>query len=57
MVIVLVVAGLLGVWLATEFGWFGLSADSVSHLRMGYLLAALLVLVLVWLWRRRARWH
>lgn len=57
MVFVLVVAGLLFLWLATEAGWFGLSSDSLGDLPMGAMGIALVILVLLWLWRRRAKWH
>jgi len=55
--IVLVVAGLLFIWLATEVGWFGLSSASVTQLPMAPMAAALVVLTVLWLWRRRAKWH
>lgn len=55
--IVLVAGGLLFVWVATEAGWFGLDSASVAGLPMRPLLAALVILVAIWLWRRRARWH
>lgn len=51
------VAGLLFVWVATEAGWFGLSSESVAELPMGLMAAILVVLLLAWLWRRRAKWH
>jgi MYXO-CTERM domain-containing protein len=56
-VLVLLVAGLLFVWLATEAGWFGLSSESVNDLPMGLMVAVLAVLLVAWLWRRRAKWH
>lgn len=55
--LVLVVAGLLFIWLATEAGWFGLSSESVTDLPMVPMAVALLVLVVLWLWRSRAKWH
>jgi len=55
--IALIVGGLLFVWLATEAGWFGLDSSSVAGLPMRVLLGALALLVALWLWRRRARWH
>ena len=55
--IVLVVAGLLFIWLATEAGWFGMTSESVAELPMVPMAVALLVLALLWLWRRRAKWH
>ena len=57
MFIVLIAAGLLFVWLATEAGWFGLTTDSVTELPKEALGVALVVLLLLWLWRRRAKWH
>lgn len=55
--IVLVVTGVLLVWLASEGGWLGLSAGSMSDLPMLPMAVALVVLCVLWLWRRRARWH
>ena len=55
--IALVIGGLLFVWLATEAGWFGLDAESVAGLSLRWLLTTLAILVAIWLWRRRARWH
>ena len=55
--IVLIVAGLLFLWLATEAGWFGLSSESVTEIPMAAMGLALVVLVALWLWRRRAKWH
>ena len=57
MILVLLVAGLLFVWVATEAGWFGLSSQSVQDLPMGLMAAILVVLLAAWLWRRRAKWH
>ncbi len=57
MIIVLIVAGLLFVWLATEAGWFGLTTDSVTELPVELLGVALVVLCVLWLWSRRAKWH
>jgi len=57
LVFVIVVAGLLFVWIATQAGWFGLSSESVQRLPMGVMAGALVVLVVAWLWRRRAKWH
>lgn len=57
MIFVLLVAGLLFVWVATEAGWFGLSSQSVQDLPMGLMAAILVVLLAAWLWRRRAKWH
>ena len=57
MIIVLIVAGLLFVWLATEAGWFGLGTDSVTELPVEMMGVALVVLCVLWLWRRRAKWH
>jgi hypothetical protein len=56
-VLVLLVAGLLFVWIATEAGWFGLSPESVQDLPVGLMAVILVVLLLAWLWRRRAKWH
>ena len=56
-VLILGVAGLLFVWLATEAGWFGLSSESVTELPVEAMGVALIVLVALWLWRRRAKWH
>lgn len=55
--IVLVVAGLSFIWLATEAGWFGMTSESVADLPMVPMAVALLVLAVLWLWRRRAKWH
>ena len=57
MIIVLIVAGLLFVWLATEAGWFGLTSDSVTEIPVELLGVALVVLCVLWLWSRRAKWH
>lgn len=57
MAVVLVVAGLLFLWLATQVGWFGLSAESVAALPKARLAVALVVLLVLWLWKRRAKWH
>ncbi len=57
MIIVLIVAGLLFVWLATEAGWFGLTSESVTELPVELLGVALVVLCVLWLWSRRAKWH
>ncbi len=57
MEIVLLVAGLLFIWLATEAGWFGLTSESVAELPMVSMGVALLALVVLWLWGRRAKWH
>jgi hypothetical protein len=55
--IVLVVAGMLFLWLATEAGWFGLDSDVFSGIPMVPLMIGLIALLLIWLWRRRAKWH
>ena len=55
--ILLVVAGLLFIWLATEAGWFGMTSKSVGDLPIVPMAVALLVLAVLWLWRRRAKWH
>jgi hypothetical protein len=57
LILVVLVAGLLFVWVATEAGWFGLSYESVRDLPMGLMATILVVLLVAWLWRRRAKWH
>lgn len=51
------VAGLLFIWLATEAGWFGMTSESVGELPVVPMAVALVVLAVLWLWRRRAKWH
>ncbi|MHC4710138.1 MAG: hypothetical protein ACYTA3_06880 [Planctomycetota bacterium] len=53
----LIVAGLLLVWLAVEFEFFGLSAAAIGGLPVRSLFLLLGVLTLIWLWRHRAKWH
>jgi hypothetical protein len=57
MAFVLLVAGLLFIWLAVEFEFFGLSASAIGGLPVRTLVLVLGVLTLIWLWRRRAKWH
>ena len=55
--IALVVGGVLLIWLATEAGWFGLDAESVQAIPLRPILIGFVILAVVWLWRRRAKWH
>jgi peptidoglycan/LPS O-acetylase OafA/YrhL len=57
MALVLIVAGLMLVWLAVEFGFFGLSAAAIGGLPVRALFLLLGVLTLIWLWQHRAKWH
>jgi hypothetical protein len=56
MFFVLLVAGLLFIWLAVEFQFFGLTASAIGELPVRMLVMILGVLILVWLWRR-PKWH